>query len=415
MNILQITDSLGVASGVGEGLFIQLNTGGSTVTGGRNAVQGDMTITARTGNANGQYTGVTGNAFLPTGVSEPNGIIYGMNATAQLFTGASLGTGSIVGMEINAGAQSGTTYGGAVGLQIVPFGNWVTSGSTGTDSALAFGDQGQTSGWDYFISIAGVNPGRFGAKASATLMAALTPGTLARGFNLSNITFTDYAWYSSTFLVFGATTAQGASIATQAGMMLGTGVTAGNPVNVTTANGSNIVIAPGGSGNTQVVGPFNLANATLTGNLTMSAAAGVTPLIQTAGADANVSLSVSLKGTSNFNIISDGAQSAQVTSVAGSDSWPLMVPGIAASRVMQITTNGVGNNLLLGGPIGGGGVAAAATTGFPMIPVQLAAPTGTPVNSGAGCAMAVNLPTRTLNIYVPSVGWYHATLTAGAA
>lgn len=427
MNILQITDALAVtgASGLGQGFWIQLNTGGSTVKGGRSAIQGDMVIASATGNAgNGQYVGVQGNAFLPAGVSEPGGIIYGANFTSQLFTGASTGAtgnGYVVGVEIDVGAQAGTVTRAVVGLSIIPFGNWSVPGTLGNDTAIGFGDQGQVGGgWDTLINLVGLTPGHLPIKTTGRLFWAQTTGTIAKGFDLLNLTITGDAWSSTELSIFGAPF-NNTSLGTKHGIMLGTGVIAGADVNITTSNGSNIALVPTGTAVVKVAGNLQIQNPTASQvNLIQMTGATTGNLVNifAQGSDANVGMNISGQGSGGLNIRTDSGNriiAAFVGSTA-SDGFVSIIPGIAASRPLQFFANGTANNILVGGSsAGGGGVATAATTGFLMIPFTSGVPTGVPVNSGSGAAISVNTISQTINVYVPGVGLCHVALTAGAA
>lgn len=59
-------------------------------------------------------------------------------------------------------------------------------------------------------------------------------------------------------------------------------------------------------------------------------------------------------------------------------------------------------------------LAAGATQGFLGLPISGAAPTGVPTNNAVGAMVEVNTASKSLNIYIPGVGWYHAALVAGA-
>lgn len=368
LNILQMTEAISIPlPGGAQGVYYQLNTGGNSATGNREAFQSDMTVYATTGNNGGQYTGVNGN-FYGT-VNDLNGIGYGGNFSAQLSNNASTWAG-IVGEEINVGIQTGSSAQYQTGLQIVQLGNDTVAGSQGKDTALTIGMQAGSVGWDYGYAIDGIS-GQFPIKTTGTLMAARTAGTINNGFDLSNLTINGKAWIST-----------GASLD-------GTG-------NWVTKS-------------TSVVGSANKA-------VLLGAAAGSSPTFYSQGTDANVGLTINMQGTGNFNILSGaGANTVfQAYGIAGSDGYVGAVPGISTSTMDQFYINGVNNNLLLGGPLNGGATATTATGGFPAMPFTAGTPTGTPVNSGAGAVFEANSATKTLNIYIPGVGWYHATLTAGA-
>lgn len=368
LNILQMTEAVSIPlPGGAQGVYYQLNTGGTAATGNREAFQSDMTVYTTTGNNGGQYTGVTGN-FYGT-ANDLNGIGYGGNFVAQLSNNASTWAG-IVGAEFDVGIQTGASAQYQTGLSIVQLGNDTVAGSQGKDAALVMGMQAGSIGWDYGYAIDGIS-GQFPIKTTGTLMAARTAGTITNGFDLSNLTISGKAWISS-----------GASLD-------GTG----NWITKSTA----------------VVGSAN--KAVMTG-----AATGNNPTFYSQGTDTNVGLTINMQGTGNFNILSGaGANTVfQAYGIAGSDGYVGVVPGVSTSTMDQFYINGVGNNLLLGGPLNGGAMATTAASGFPAMPFTAGTPTGTPVNSGAGAVFEVNSSTKTLNIYIPGVGWYHAALTAAA-
>lgn len=412
MNILQIGDSMGIIGGSGQGFFIQLNSGGATLQGGRTAIQGDMVITSATGNAGqGQYVGVQGNAFLPAGVSEPGGIIYGGNFTSQLFTGASTGSsgnGYIVGVEIDVGAQAGTVTRAVVGLSIVPFGNWAVPGTAGNDTALGFGDQGQTGGgWDTLINLVGLS-GHSPIKSTGRLFWAQTPMTIAKGFDLLNMTFTGSAWLSAEFNVFGAPI-NSASISTTHGILMGAGVIAGVDIPITTSNGSNIALIPTASGVVKVASSLLIQSAGQANLLALvGATAGNGVNIFAQGTDTNISMNLNMQGTGGVNVRSN-AGNTLIASFPGSttaDGYPSFIPGIAASLPLQMFANGAPNNILIGGSsAGGGGVATTATAGFLMIPFASGLPTGTPLNSASGAALVNDTVDHKLCWHEPGGTW----------
>lgn len=66
------------------------------------------------------------------------------------------------------------------------------------------------------------------------------------------------------------------------------------------------------------------------------------------------------------------------------------------------------------GIIVGGNIATNATIGFLNAPYSAGTPSGTPSLPVSAASIEINSTSKTLNVYVPSVGWYHAALTAGA-
>lgn len=135
------------------------------------------------------------------------------------------------------------------------------------------------------------------------------------------------------------------------------------------------------------------------------------------GVDTNIGINVVAQGAASviFSAQSGNNPTFQIYSGnTSSNSFIATVPGIAASQMMQLFTNGAANNLLLGGPLNGGTLSTTATSQFPAMPYTPGIPTGTPVNSTSGAVFETNSTSKTLNIYVPGVGWYHAALTAGA-
>ena len=149
----------------------------------------------------------------------------------------------------------------------------------------------------------------------------------------------------------------------------------------------------------------------------ISEPSGTGPILEAQGTDTSVSLNLSSQGaTSSVGLWSAAGtyQTFQAAGVSGSNGWIAVLPGIAASQMMQVYANGTGNNILLGGPLGGGALSTSATSGFPAMPVTNGTPSGTPVNSGNGAVFETDVTNTDLNIYIPTKGWYHAALTSGA-
>lgn len=366
MNILQITEDLDVSGGVAEGFWVQHDVGGSAAKGGRVAIQADLAVYAATGNTTGDYVALQGNAFIPAAISEPGGIIYGGNLTAQLFAGASVGTGQVVGLEVNTGIQAGSTALVQTGIQVVQFGNSAVAGTFGADSAYAIGYQPGSTGFDVGFRIAG-SGGALPIKTTGTIFHVATAGTVSGGFILDGITFNSYAWKSP-------------------GVRFGGGA----------ADTPNYLLLGGGAAGT----------------------GATAPTIYTQGSDTDVDMNLKAQGAAQFQFYSHGGsnQTFQIGGGAGTNGWIVAIPGIAASAPNQLYLNGTGNNLLLGGgSVGDGGLATNATSGFPLLPFTSNTPSGVPVNNAHGAAIVVNGNQKYLNIYVPSVGWYHVALTAGAA
>lgn len=208
MNLIQIYDDLAVtqSGATGEGLYVQLNTGGAAVTGARNSVQADMAITAATGNTSGQYSAVQGNAFLASSVTDTGSIVYGANFTSQLFPSASVGSGGqVVGQENDVGVQTGATAPSIVtGMQVVPFGNWAVAGASGRDAAYMVGMQNGTVGFDIGYGIAGTGSSNFPIKSTGTLFKTIQNGTVGSGVDISSLTISNYAFKSTGFSVDGS-------------------------------------------------------------------------------------------------------------------------------------------------------------------------------------------------------------------
>lgn len=93
---------------------------------------------------------------------------------------------------------------------------------------------------------------------------------------------------------------------------------------------------------------------------------------------------------------------------------PIAVKGSTATLPARIYVPGASANI----QFANGALAASTTGGFVSPwPTTNAAPTGTPLLVSTAAAYAIyNYTSHTLNIYDPSAnGWYHVTLTAGAA
>lgn len=362
MNILQHYETLQVAGGTAEGLFVQVTTQ-TGARGGRTALYSQQYINGITSNNGGQYVASGGETYVDA--SDVGGIGYGANFTAQIRNASNVGAGGAVGMELNVGLQSGVTAAYQTGLQVVQFGNSVAAGTGGYDSAYAIGQQPGAVGWDYAFRISGYAL-QIPIKTTGTIFGITSPGTIANGFTMNGVTITGNAWYSPGVRILGGA-ANLANLLTLSGGSTGTGTTA--------------------------------------------------PTIYTQGSATDVDLRMNIQGAGNLVVLSNGGNNAlfQFSGSTVSNGFLTFLPGIAASRPNQFLINGSANNLLLGGTTAGtGGLATAATSGFPMLPFVNAAPTGTPVNQAVGNAVVVNNNSNNLNIYIPGNGWYHVQLVAGA-
>ena len=363
INILQSYETLNVPGGIASGLLVQ-STANAGVTGGRNAIYAQQYVVGTTGNTNGQYVAVQGEASLDA--TDTGGVIYGGNFTAAVRgSGTNVGAGGAVGAEFNVGLQAGVTAAVQTGLQIVQFGDSVSAGTAGIDSAFAIGQQPGAIGWDYAFRISGY-ANQIPIKPTGGVFAILTPGTIGSGFTMNGTTITGDAWRSPGIRILGGA-----------------------------ANLANIITLSGGS----------------------AGSGGNSPAIYSQGSATDVDLRLILQGAGSLAVYGNGGTPVfQIAGSTTSNGYVSFIPGIGVSRPNQLLVNGTANNLLLGGTTAGtGGLLPAATSGFPMIPFTSAVLSGTPVNQAVGAALAVNTSSGNLNVYLPNIGWYHIQLVAGAA
>lgn len=212
--VYNFTSHLGIVSGAG---------------GGHTAILADVIIPAgQTGLTNmnptaGQFqTTVYSNAGGISGTTSGNA--YGGYFQVGLNTGATFWRNA-VGMEIDVGVQTGASLDTKTGLQVVTLPSDAVSGGLGHDTAYVIGQGASAAvGWDYGFRVNGVGGG-FPIKPTGSIFgvpvtAFINGGTIANGFDLTNLTITGNAWKSTGFAVDGSGNVTGASykVASTAGV-----------------------------------------------------------------------------------------------------------------------------------------------------------------------------------------------------
>lgn len=206
--IYALTTHLGIVSGAAGG-----NTG----------ILSDVVVPAgQTGLTNltpcsGQFqTTISSNAGGVSGNTSGNA--YGGYFQIGMNTGATFWRNA-VGMEIDVGVQTGASVNVKTGLQVVTLPADAVSGFLGYDTAYVIGQGASAAvGWDYGFRINGVGGG-FPIKPTGSIFgvpttAFINGGTVANGFDLTNLTITNNAWKSTGATIDGSGNGTFASVRT---------------------------------------------------------------------------------------------------------------------------------------------------------------------------------------------------------
>ena len=361
-------------------VFQSLTTSGPAVIGGTLGVTGAAMFS-------GTYPAISAPSGISTGnvtVTNPIGLVLSAASNNQILTsaGQNLAFGSV---------QYGTTF--AVNQLMAGTGqaaNYIYVAGSGVGQNVAkISSQGTDPHTDLRIDCAGLGPPICTIRHIISTTGADTFDLTAGATNVSNgITITSQATgIAPVISAMGSDTNIGITLSPK-----GTGI-----VGATSALSAPALLAAGSANQVTIVG----------------ASAGNAPAIYAQGSDTNINLYIQPQGTGNVLFQQSGGQTTfAIAPVSGGNSAITVFPGITASQMPQLYSGD--NNIMLGGAPGGGAIITSATTGFPAMPFTAGAPTGTPANSANAAAFEINSSSKTLNIYIPGGGWYHAALTAGA-
>lgn len=217
-NSITITDSLAADNNPNynvNGLKVQENVGGSTVTGSRIGIFGDINMTATTSPSNAlkTYTGVTGLATASandggtsTSIANAKGALFGMAIGSVLSSGATNWLG-INGEEVGIAAAAGSSTALKFGVNVVPFPtDAVHAGvyEAGYGLSANIGAVGLNWGW-----LAHDGNGQVPLATTGTLFGVAGTQTAAYGIDLSAAgtnpwTFSTAAFRSPSFLLNGS-------------------------------------------------------------------------------------------------------------------------------------------------------------------------------------------------------------------
>ncbi len=214
-SIVVTSDSLAAAGGVSAMQVFEI-FGGATATGGRTSLNIGLLQTATTGNTSGTpyYTALD---VSSTAEANDNGTssTYQGNVFAAAFT-ASLKTGAtyfqeLVGLEIDIDAESGSSAGSKIGIQVVQLPTDVVSASLANTAIQIVGkSSGTASGWAYAYSVGGANGIWPMASSGTTVLFGAVPTSLGGnayaatyGVKIDNVAIANGAFVSSGFVVTG--------------------------------------------------------------------------------------------------------------------------------------------------------------------------------------------------------------------
>lgn len=217
--------------------------GNGFVSSGPNGLFGFTSSVVMGNSAGGAYTGIQGLATVNgTGVTNANAVGVEANTNATVNVGgvsgttsgnaygaylqATLGSSSatfwtnLVGVEIDVSAVAGSSVNTKTGVSVVALPSDAVAGFKGRDSAFAIGQgAGGALGWDYAFRINGVS-GTFPIKSTGSLLGIpveggiVNGGTIANGFDLTNLTITNNAWKSTGTTIDGSGNGTFASVRT---------------------------------------------------------------------------------------------------------------------------------------------------------------------------------------------------------
>lgn len=211
-----VAGTTGSSSNFVNGLKVQHNFGGSSATGGRNAVLGYLTMDSATNSSNPYpfYVGVFGwaEAKSPDGGSpgSERGVIYGLGSHARALNGATNLLG-IIGAELSAGILTGGSSKIRSNLWLSGLGGHTEKGS-GVDSSLVITNQPSSAKFDSAIAIGNVAGNEHPVDASnGTILKTIGSATVLHGIDLSSYNFSGGAFKSPGFSVDGIGAVTGAS------------------------------------------------------------------------------------------------------------------------------------------------------------------------------------------------------------
>lgn len=196
-NLINITSDTIDAGGTGgnfiDGFAVGHNYGGSTATGGRQAIAGQLFFNAATSasNTNRNYVGVLAECIATAGdggtSSAPLGGFFGLNAVAELTNAANaLG---MTACEFNVSCGTGSSAQYKTGIQVVALNTDVVRGSA-VDAAIVVSAETGSVGFGCGIQFNAMS-GHTPIINNGTLIQVEGPGvTLATGIDLSAWTTT---------------------------------------------------------------------------------------------------------------------------------------------------------------------------------------------------------------------------------
>jgi hypothetical protein len=210
-NVLSITgDAVDAGAGFGNGLLVQLLFGDPSAQGGRQAIFGTTSLTATTSPSSGNrnYVGVSGvgqaianDNGTGTTTATALGAVFGGGFIGALFTGATNFL-NVTGAEFNSFVQSGASVALKSLLQVSADPRDRVQGAVVDTMFWAYNQSALSPGFNnglLFDNAGGI--GAWPIAPGGTVIKTGGNGAAANGIDLSNTTFSGYAFLSHGFSV----------------------------------------------------------------------------------------------------------------------------------------------------------------------------------------------------------------------
>ena len=208
LNGITVTDSANAGGNFGIGFFVNYNYGGASAQGGREAIQGTVSLVSATStsNTNRNYVGVQGvgesivnDNGTGTTIAASAGAVFGGGFIGALFTGATNFL-NVTGAEFNSFVEAGASAAIKTLIQGSADTRDAVQGHV-VDSMIWLSNQSTSNpGWTNGILFDGAN-GVWPISSTGTIIQTLGVGTAAKGIDFTATSFTGNAFASNAFSV----------------------------------------------------------------------------------------------------------------------------------------------------------------------------------------------------------------------